>query len=346
MTAASSGPRSRPVSASRTALQVAADRLQLAHDAPSRRGRPRRARGTASSVSGASTSDRLGLEHVLRVLARLDAGRARRAARGADRRRHADARRKLLVASARRARRSRAASEPRRGRGARRGAAGRAPRGTRARPRRDAGLAQVGERRGAVPLRELLPVLAEQRARGGCTPAASPPSAAMQRGLHLGVRPVVGAADHVRDPEVEVVDRRSRADTSACRRARSSVSCPNRSAPSASGSPIWCAPRGGARSARSGAPAPRPRRRRATRDRRRSPPPRPRRSARRPCRRSAAGTTPPCSSAKRRFATALSAPPRCSEPVGLGAKRTRTMRARYTGACDGSRRGRTSPGAV
>src|SRR5712691_10293782 len=33
---------------------------------------------------------------------------------------------------------------------------------------------------------------------------------------------------------------------------------------------------------------------------------------------------PPCSSAKLRFATALRAPPRCSDPVGLGAKRTRT----------------------
>src|SRR5205085_5786471 len=33
---------------------------------------------------------------------------------------------------------------------------------------------------------------------------------------------------------------------------------------------------------------------------------------------------PPCSSAKPRFATAVSAFPRCSDPVGLGAKRTRT----------------------
>ena len=43
-----------------------------------------------------------------------------------------------------------------------------------------------------------------------------------------------------------------------------------------------------------------------------------------PCRRSAAASTPPFTSAKRRFATAVSALPRCSEPVGLGAKRTRT----------------------
>src|SRR5437762_5992614 len=42
-------------------------------------------------------------------------------------------------------------------------------------------------------------------------------------------------------------------------------------------------------------------------------------------------SVPPRSSAKTRFATALSAPPRWSEPVGLGAKRTRTMSARYLG---------------
>ena len=62
-----------------------------------------------------------------------------------------------------------------------------------------------------------------------------------ERRLQLGVRAMVGAADDVRDLEVEVVDRATRADTSACRRRRSSVVWPKRSAPSASGSPIRCA---------------------------------------------------------------------------------------------------------
>ncbi len=162
--------------------------------------------------------------------------------------------------------------------------------------------------------------------------------------LNGKVRAVVVAADDVRDPELEIVRRRTRAGTSRSRPRGASVVPPraSRTEPSSSRS----APAGLERAlggrgvrrrrARSAAPALRRARRRARRGRRGSPPPRPRPLATDPCRRSAARSAPPCSSAKRRLATAVSALPRCSEPVGLGAKRTRTDTAYASiGTCPG-----------
>src|SRR5581483_33941 len=141
--------------------QVAADRLQLAYE---------RARLEPRLGELASAGERLGgvhrsrrrLEHELRVLARLDEV-ARAAQHGRRRDRHADARRQLLVAE--------------RGERLRREAA--QPREVEAyvvarqaellevrahRLGREAELAQVGEGGGAVALRQLAAVLAEQEA--------------------------------------------------------------------------------------------------------------------------------------------------------------------------------------
>ena len=72
---------------------------------------------------------------------------------------------------------------------------------------REALLAQLRDRRVPVPLRELLPVLAEHEPvvdhlRQLAADRAGDPA------MELEVRPVVGAADDVRDPELEVVDDR------------------------------------------------------------------------------------------------------------------------------------------
>ena len=167
-----------------------------------------------------------------------------------------------------------------------------------------------------------------------------------QRSLHLRVRAMVGAADHVRDLEVEIVDRGReligrRAVRAQERRLPESERALRRRA-RRSGAP----PRGAARSARSGSSGPSshamPSHSRSAAIA--SAPPSTFRAASVSSIRSR--KAPPCSSAKRRFATALSAPPRWSDPVGLGAKRTRTMRARYTGACDGSRRHAIVPAGI
>ena len=176
------------------------------------------------------------------------------------------------------------------------------------------GVAQVGERRRAV-----------RASRASCpsSPSSRPwwmysggsaPSARMSAGLQLRVRAVVGAADHVRDLEVEVVDGgrelvRRRAVGAQERRLAE--------AQRALGVGLADQVRGLAVAhvrARSAAPAPRPRRRpshsrSATIA---SAPPSTLRAASVSSIRSR--SDPPCSSAKRRFATALSALPRCSEP--------------------------------
>ena len=166
--------------------------------------------------------------------------------------------------------------------------------------------------------------------------------------LQLLVRAMVRAADHVRDAEVEVVgDRRQLVGGRAVRHGAASRR------------------RGGAsRPRRASAP---PSRLRTLRPRRRRASPRSlcrtgpsshvdaepsevvedRRLA--ALRRSASGSvssirstsTPPRSSAKRRFATAVSALPRWSEPVGLGANRTRIAHASI-GTCPGSAATRSS----
>ena len=72
---------------------------------------------------------------------------------------------------------------------------------------RDTRVAQVCERRGTVALRELRPVLAEEEAVVDVLRSRAA-ERSDERRLQLRIRPVVGAADDVRDPEVEVVDRR------------------------------------------------------------------------------------------------------------------------------------------
>ena len=177
-------------------------------------------------------------------------------------------------------------ADPRRGRGARRAAAGRAPRGTRAPPRPGSPASRSdGDRRALGALRELLAVVADdepvvdhlRRLRA---------ERAVQRRVQLLVRPVVGAADHVRDPEVGVVDDAREVERRRARR-RARASRPRSAAAARPRAP----PRGGARRASSAAPGPRPSRRRASAGRRARPPRRPARCAPGRCRRSAAAAS-------------------------------------------------------
>ena len=188
---------------------------------------------------------------------------------------------------------------------------------------RDAGVAEIGERRRAVPLRELRAVLAEQQAVVDVLGRLAAERADQLR-LELGVRAMVGAANDVRDLEVEVVDRarelvRRRAVRAQQRRlpeaqralgvrladrvrrlamAHEPLALAQRPLVPADAEPVEVATIASA-------------------------PPSTLRAASVSSIRSR--NRPPCSSAKRRFATALSALPRCSDPVGLGAKRTLTI---------------------
>ena len=140
-------------------------------------------------------------------------------------------------------------------------------------------------------------------------------------------RQEVLAADDVRDPEVEVVDDRREVVRRTAVGANERGALRSAGAPSGSGSAISrAASRCLSQRARSAGAGPRPTRPRAIRARAGSPPRSRPPTAQRPCRRSAGRTRRSCSSAKRRLATAVRAPPRCSDPVGLGAKRTRTTR--------------------
>ena len=82
----------------------------------------------------------------------------------------------------------------------------------------------------------------EQRGRGGCTPAARAERAVQRARAARSFGAVVGAADHVRDPEVDVVD-----DARELVRRRAVVAQERRTAESkrasASGSPIGAASR-------------------------------------------------------------------------------------------------------
>ena len=152
--------------------------------------------------------------------------------------------------------------------------------------------------------------------------AEGPGSAA---GLQLGVRTVVAAAEDVRD--IRNRDRRlpSRAGTSG------SPSVAERGAAEAEGAfgarlaERMRRPRGAAHTARSAAPDPRPSRcpsQSRSAEVSLAPPSTLRVGSCHRC----SSSRPSCSSAKRRLATALSALPRWSEPVGLGAKRTLAIR--------------------
>ena len=147
------------------------------------------------------------------------------------------------------------------------------------------------------------------------------------------VRTVIRAADDVRDPERRGRRRRSRAGRSRVPSARRSVTPSSRSEPSASrvAPPVALGDAAGRRvdvaalalAQRALVPRdPEPAEVVAG-----SPPRRPAPSASRSVSSIRARAHRRCSSAKRRFATAVSALPRCSEPVGLGAKRTRTRDA-------------------
>ncbi len=251
--------------------------------------------------------------------------------------------RRCLDRSVRRCRELRRPTSPRsprsragrcaRGRGARRAQEGRAPRGTRAAP-------QPGSpRRGSRPRRRA-------RARFESFLPSSPRSspwwidlgelAAERPGdpaLRLLVRAMVGAADDVRDAEVEVVGDGRELVGRASRRRGASVTPSSRSEPSASRA---APPSRSARCRRRGVDAaalalahrplvpgdPEPVE--VVEDRLLA--------AARRARGSVSSirstSAPPRSSANRRFATAVSALPRWSDPVGLGAKRTRTLTRR------------------
>ena len=232
--------------------------------------------------------------------------------------------------------------------------------------RREAFLAQLGDRGVPVPLGELLPVGAEHE------PVVDHlrELAADRAGdalVQLEIGAVIGASYDVRDPELEVVhDRgeliRRRAVRAQKRRSAARVAPRPRlaaAAPESSARPAASAYRLPRSLCRTG-PSSKP-----TRSQERSsiiassPPVTVRAGSVSSMRRM---KTPPSSSANRRFATAVSAFPRCSEPVGLGANRTRTgttpSRVRGTGRSRGrapgryarasrrptaSRRSRTSP---
>ena len=268
ITVQSSGPRSRAGQREAQRLQVAADRLQLAHDrARARRAavrarssrealerrprlggqrRPARARGSRAPSRGPRSGR-------ARRAAPAPARRARRPARPAPRR------------AARRSRRSRAGGSAA-GRGGRRARARRARRGTRGRPRRGC-RRRAGRRRVATSLARFESFLPSG-------PSISPwwtysggskPSARGERLLQLAVRPVVGAAHDVRDPEVVRRRRRSRGGRSALPSARSSVDPTEAQRAVVVLVAHGCAPpRGAARRARSAAPGPRPSRSRAS----------------------------------------------------------------------------------
>ena len=324
-------PRARararaPVSASRSARRspptAFSSRTSACASASTSRSPRSRSSRKRSSVSRGSVGqrDRLGLERSSPRYSRASTrSRAPRSAGASSTGAPARAASSSSVIAAIASTASRA--DPRRGRGGRRAAAARARRGRRAPPRPGSRVAQ--RRR---------PIAPSARFESFCpsSPRISPwwmysggsrAERLGQRAVQRLVRPVVVAADHVRDPEVDVVDDgRELVGRRAVRpqQRRSPIearSRPRRARPAAS---RWRVAR-----ARSGAPAPRPSRSRATRGRRGSPPRRPGRCAPGRCRRSAAASSSP----KARFATAVSALPRCSEPVGLGAKRTLFMAA-------------------
>ena len=142
------------------------------------------------------------LQHLRCV--RLCLGEVARAAQyGHDRNWHADPCREILVGE----RRQRLERQPAKPRQVEVDVVARQPQLLEVRPRRlgrDAGVAQVGERGGAVPLGQLAAVLAQEQPVMHVLRRLAA-ERADQRRLQLCVRAVVRAADHVRDLEVEVV---------------------------------------------------------------------------------------------------------------------------------------------
>ena len=188
-----------------------------------------------------------------------------------------------------------------------------------------AGLPQRGDRRLRVgALRELRPfrpeyepVVDELRRLG--------PEGGEELALERLVVAVVAAADDVRDPEVDVVDDARKVVGGRAVRAQERAAAKEQRAGlvglgrrrSRQPPPGACLP------GRSAAAAPRPTSRRASAGPRRS---RRRRRARRGLR-SVSSIRSRNQSPRRRFASADSALPRCSEPVGEGAKRVRAHTA-------------------
>ena len=335
-TAASSGPRSAPVSASRSARRspptafssrtIARASSDVSHSGAGRRSSREALEREPCVVARAP---RAPAATTRRAYSRASRSDARRGAQGPPRRAPPRPRRAPRPASPR-SRRRRAARAAR-DRAERRARAGRARRGRHARPRPES----PSSRSSAIeewPCRFDSFFPSGPRTRPWwITSGSSPPSARAMPLLHGQVRPVIGATNHVRDPEREVVDdggelvrrgpvraqqRRPLAgDTHGAVVVALSAAARER---------LLGGRRRRSRRARSGAPAPRrmPTPSHASSPRIASSPPATVREASVSSMRRT--RTPPCSSANRRLATAVSALPTWSEPVGLGAKRTRT----------------------
>ena len=324
-TAASSGPRSAPVSARRSDAQVAADGLQLADDRPrlvereplrrggAQLGEPlerRRARPSPSATGCGSSTRRAYSRASTSVRAPRSAGTTSTGASAA------------AASSSSRHRRDRVDREPPQPREIELDVVLGQVELVEVRAHRRGGnpsVAQLGDRRVPVPLRELLPVRAEDEpvvdhVRQLAAERASR-SAAGRRGSAGG-----RAADDVRDAEVEVVDDggelvRRRAVRAQERRAVAAE--PTEPSSSRSAAPDVerplrgrgvDAPRSLCRTGPSSKPTPS----QARSSRIASSPPSTFRVGSVSSIRST--STPPCASAKRRFATAVSAFPRWSEP--------------------------------
>ena len=334
-TAASSGPRSAPVSASRSERRspptaLSSRRIAFASSRDSCSGAA--PRSSANRVerrpSVVGKLDRLGRDDEACVLPRLGE-RARAAKRGDDLDGRVRCGSELLV----RHRSDRIDREPAKPREIELDVVLGQIELVEIRPHRrgrKALLAKLRDRGMPVALRELLPVRSEHEPVVDHLRQLSAERAGDAL-LHGKVRAVIRAADDVRDAEVEIV-------CDGCELVRRSSVRPEQGravAPEPHG-PVVVAigrrrspapalrPRRTPHPARSAAPALRRSRPRARRDRRAiaSSPPSTFRAGSVSSIRST--TTPPCESAKRRLATAVSAFPRWSEPVGLGAKRTRT----------------------
>ena len=244
-TAASSGPLSAPVSASRSACRspptaLSSRTIARPSSCESRSGGRRaeldealeRRRRVRAELDGS------GVEHETRVVARLDE-RASAPKRGDDVDRRVGSRRELVVGH----RCDRVHGEPPKPREIEvdvvLGQAELVQVGANRR-RRESLVAKIRDRRVAMPLRELLPVLVRGRARGGSPPAGAHRERVAIARLHGKVRPMVVPADDVRDPERRDRPPRTRAGTSRCRPPGASVVPPSdrRTDPSSSRSAL------------------------------------------------------------------------------------------------------------
>ena len=302
ITVQSSGPRSRPVSASRNARRsppAAFNSRTVSRASPSTSSLKRSIVGFASAGSSTGSGSRI----CLRVLARfLEISSS--AHRGNERLRYANPRGELLVRHGG----DRLDSEAPDAREIELHVVLRQAELVEVRPHRlrgQARVAQIGDRRHRVPLGELA-ALRPQYEPDVHVLRRLPAERLGQLAVQGLVRTVVRPADDVRDLELDVVHDgrevvRRRAVRSKQRRLAEAIAHP------------------GARrqlgidpGARSAAPAPRPRRCRATRGRGGSPALHPPRCVTDPCRRSVSRNQSP----NARLAAAVSALPTWSEPVG------------------------------